>query len=283
MVMTEPENKNVVGVRFQKAGKVYYFDPADNELDINDDVIVETERGHAMGRVVLAPKQIIASEITEPLKAVVRKATEEDIQLREEIEQKEDEALAKCKEMVEKLDLPMKLLNAEGNLDGSHFTILFSAEGRVDFRRLVRELASELKARVELHQVGPRDEAKIIGGVGRCGFPLCCGSFLTEFNPLSIKMAKEQNLSLDPTKISGLCGRLLCCLSYETELYRQMKDKLPPIGQAVVTPLGDASVTGVNPIKESVMVQLESQAIVEVPLTDITIKKRSAKREKKQN
>ena len=175
----------------------------------------------------------------------------------------------------------MKLLGAEGNLDGSHFTILFSAEGRVDFRRLVRELALALNARVELHQVGPRDEAKLIGGMGRCGCPLCCVTFLTEFNPLSIKMAKEQNLSLDPTKISGVCGRLLCCLGYETELYRLTKDKLPPVGQKVATPLGEATVTGVNPLKETVMVQLESQAVVELPLADITFKRRPARGERK--
>jgi cell fate regulator YaaT (PSP1 superfamily) len=262
------ENKNVVGVRFQRAGRVYYFDPADIDLELDDHVVVETERGPAIARVVIAPKQVIASELTEPLKPVLRKTTPEDLRQREAVQQKEEEALSKCKELVDKFDLSMKLLSVDGNLDGSHFTILFSAEGRVDFRRLVRELAQELKARVELHQVGPRDEAKIIG--------------LTEFTPLSIKMAKEQNLSLDPTKISGMCGRLLCCLGYETELYRLMKDKLPPVGQAVTTPLGEASVTGVNPLKETVMVQLESQAVVELPLADITVKKRSVRRERKQ-
>jgi cell fate regulator YaaT (PSP1 superfamily) len=276
------ENKNVVGVRFQRAGRVYYFDPADIDLELDDHVVVETERGPAIARVVIAPKQVIASELTEPLKPVLRKTTPEDLRQREAVQQKEEEALSKCKELVDKFDLSMKLLSVDGNLDGSHFTILFSAEGRVDFRRLVRELAQELKARVELHQVGPRDEAKIIGGMGRCGCPLCCVTFLTEFTPLSIKMAKEQNLSLDPTKISGMCGRLLCCLGYETELYRLMKDKLPPVGQAVTTPLGEASVTGVNPLKETVMVQLESQAVVELPLADITVKKRSVRRERKQ-
>ena len=270
------ENRNVVGVRFQRAGKVYYFDPSGIDLDVNDYVVVETERGLGIGRVVIAPKQVMASELPGPLKPVLRKATPEDRQ------EKEEEALSKCKELVAKFDLPMKLLAAEGNLDGSHFTILFSAEGRVDFRRLVRELALILNARVELHQVGPRDEAKLIGGMGRCGCPLCCVTFLTEFNPLSIKMAKEQNLSLDPTKISGLCGRLLCCLGYETELYRLTRDKLPPVGQTVVTPLGEATVTGINPLKETVMAQLETQAVVEFPLADITFKKRPAGRERKQ-
>jgi cell fate regulator YaaT (PSP1 superfamily) len=211
------EDKSVVGIRFQRAGKIYYFDPAGIDLAVNDYVVVETERGPGIGRVVIAPKQVIASELAEPLKPVLRKAMPQDLQQREAVKQKEQEALAKCKELVAQFELPMRLLSAEGNLEGSHFTILFSAEGRVDFRRLVRELAATLKARVELHQVGPRDEAKIIGGVGRCGCPLCCMTFLTEFSPLSIKMAKEQNLSLDPTKISGLCGRLLCCLGYETE------------------------------------------------------------------
>jgi len=275
------EDRNVVGVRFQRAGRVYYFDPAGTDLDVNDYVVVETERGSSLGRVVIAPKQVIASELTEPLKPVLRKATPEDLQQREAVQKKEEEALSRCKELVNKFDLPMKLLAAEGNLDGSHFTVLFSAEGRIDFRRLVRELALVLNARVELHQVGPRDEAKLIGGVGRCGCPLCCITFLTEFTPLSIKMAKEQNLSLDPTKISGLCGRLLCCLGYETELYRLTKDKLPPVGQKVGTPLGEATVTGANPLKETVMVQLESQAVVELPLADITIQKQSAKGERK--
>jgi cell fate regulator YaaT (PSP1 superfamily) len=266
------EEKNVVGVRFQPAGRVYYFDPLGIELEINEHVVVEGEHGLKIGRVVIAPKQVIASELSGPLKPVLRKTGPEDLQQQEMGQQKEQEALSKCEELATKFNLPIKLLGAESNLDLSHLTIFFSAEGRVDFRQLVRELSASLKARVELHQVGPRDKAKFMGGVGRCGYPLCCATFLTEFTPLSIKIAKEQSLSLEPTKISGVCGRLLCCLGYETELYRLMREKLPPIGQQVVTPLGEGSVTGINPLKETVMVQLESQAMIELPAADVTKK-----------
>lgn len=268
------EKKDVVGVRFQRAGRVHYFDPLGIELEINEHVVVEGEHGLKIGRVVIAPKQVIASELSGPPKPVLRKASPEDLQQQERVKQKEQEALSKCEELVTKFNLPIKLLGAESNLDLNHLTIFFSAEGRVDFRQLVRELSTSLKARVELHQVGPRDKAKFMGGVGRCGYPLCCATFLTEFNPLSIKIAKEQSLSLEPTKISGICGRLLCCLGYETELYRLMREKLPPIGQQVVTPLGEGSVTGVHPLKETVMVQLESQAMIELPVADV-IKKYS--------
>ena len=275
------EKRNIVGVRFQRAGRVYYFGPLGIELEVNDHIVVETEHGLKIGRVVIAPKQIIASELTRPLKPVLRKTSPEDLQQQEKAQQKEQEALSKCEELATKFNLPIKLLNAESNLDGSHLTISFSAEGRVDFRQLVRELSTSLKARAELHQVGPRDKAKFMGGVGRCGYPLCCTTFLTEFNPLSIKIAKEQSLSLEPAKISGICGRLLCCLGYETELYRLMKEKLPPIGQQVVTPMGEGSVTGVSPLKETVMVRLESQAIIELPVADV-IKKRSEGKGKEQ-
>ncbi len=267
------ETKGVVGVRFQPAGKVHYFDPLGMELEINEHVVVEGEHGLKIGRVVIAPKQVIASELSEPPKPVLRKASPEDLQQQEKGRQKEQEALSKCEELATKLDLPIKLLGAESNLDFSHLTLFFYAEGRVDFRQLVRELSASLKARVELHQVGPRDKAKLMGGVGRCGYPLCCATFLTEFTPLSIKIAKEQSLSLEPTKISGVCGRLLCCLGYETELYRLMKEKLPPLGQQVMTPLGEGSVTAINPLKETVTVQLESEAIIELPAADV-IKKR---------
>ena len=264
------EMKNVVGVRFRRAGRVWYFDPAEIKLEMNDYVVVETEQGLDLGRVVIAPRQVLAAELTEPLKSVLRKATEEDLAQRENTRKKEEEALSRCKELVDKFHLPMKLLDTEGNLDGSHLAVLFSAEGRVDFRELVRELNSAVKARVELRQVGPRDETKLTGGFGRCGLTLCCATFLTQFSPLSIKMAKEQDLSLNPMKISGICGRLLCCLGYETELYRQMREKSPPIGKQVNTSLGVAKVVGLNPLKETVMVQLESQATVGLPLAEFT-------------
>lgn len=261
---------DIVGIRFKKAGKVYYFDPAGIELEVNDYVIVETSRGVELGHVVIAPRQVIANEVTEPLKAVVRKAEPEDIKRAEELEAKAEEALIECGKLIGELQLPMKLLSAEYNIDGSRLTFLFSAEERVDFRELVRRLSSRFKVRVELRQVGSRDEAKLIGGFGRCGRPLCCTSFLNEFNPVSIKMAKEQELPLNPMKISGTCGRLMCCLGYESEQYRAMKSKLPKVGQQVSTPMGEATVAGSNPLKETVLVELESGATVELPLSEVS-------------
>jgi cell fate regulator YaaT (PSP1 superfamily) len=266
------EPKEVVGIRFQRAGRVYYFAPAGLDPKVGDQVVSETERGLKIGRVVIAPKQVMSSQLTEPLKPVLRLATPEDLGRLEGVRAKERESLSKCGELSTKLNLPIKVLMADCSLDCSHVTIFFSAEGRVDFRQLVRELASALRARVELRQVGPRDEAKLMGGVGRCGFTLCCASFLTEFSPLSIKTAKEQGLSLEPAKISGTCGRLLCCLGYEAEYYRSMKGKLPPMGRQVTTPMGDGIVVGVNAIKETVMVQMESQAAVEFPAGKVTVK-----------
>ena len=261
----------IVGVRFKRAGRVYYFAPADIELEVNDYVVVNTARGLELGHVVIAPRQVLASELTEPLKPVVRKAEAEDVERVQELEGKEDEALIECGKLIAKLNLPMKLLSAEYNLDGSRLTFFFSAAERIDFRELVRQLTSQLKIRVELRQVGPRDEAKLIGGFGRCGRPLCCMSFLSEFAPVSIKMAKEQNLPLNPMKISGVCGRLLCCLVYENEQYHMLKEKLPKEGQRVSTSMGVATVVGGNPLKETVLVELESQARVELPLSEVTI------------
>ena len=261
----------VVGIRFKRAGRVYYFDPADNELQVNDQVVVKTARGLELGCVVIAPKQVLDSEVSGPLKLVVRKATDEDFRRAQELEGKSRQALVKCGELIKKLKLPMKLLSAEYDLSGRRLTFFFSAEDRVDFRELVKELTSCFKVRVELRQVGTRDEAKLVGGFGRCGRPLCCMSFLSEFNPVSIRMAKEQNLPLNPMKISGICGRLMCCLGYESELYHMMKGKLPKDGQQVSTPMGEAKVIGSNPLKESVLVELESGATVEFPLDEITV------------
>jgi len=262
---------DVVGVRFKRAGRIYYFDPVGIDLEVNDYVIVETSRGQEVGCVVIAPKQVLASDVEKPLKSVVRKAEPDEVERAEEFEGKEREALAECGKLITELDLPMKLLSAEYSLDGSHLTFFFSAAERVDFRELVRQLASRFKVRVELRQVGARDEAKLLGGFGRCGRPLCCASFITEFLPISIKMAKEQGLPLNPMKISGVCGRLLCCLSYENEQYREMKKKLPKEGQRVSTSLGEARVVGTNPLKETVLVELESEVNVELPLSEITI------------
>jgi len=262
---------DIVGIRFKKAGKVYYFDPVGIDLEVNDYVVVKTTRGLELGYVVIAPRQVLVSEVTTPLKPVVRKAEPEDIRHAQELEEKEKEALTECGKLIAKLNLPMKLLSAEYNLDGSRLAFFFSAEERVDFRELVRELTNRFKVRVELRQVGPRDEAKLVGGFGRCGRPLCCMSFLGEFIPVSIKMAKEQNLPLNPMKISGVCGRLLCCLVYESEQYRTMKKNLPEEGQQVSTAMGVATVVGSNPLKKTVLVELENEVTVELPLSEIKI------------
>lgn len=266
------EPRDVVGIRFQRAGRVYHFAPGALEPKVGDQVVAETERGLKIGRVVIGPRQVMSSQLAEPLKPLIRLAAPEDHARLDSVRAKEREAQSKCAELCTKLNLPIKVLTADSSLDCSHVTVFFSAEGRVDFRQLVRELASALRARVELRQVGPRDEAKLMGGVGRCGFTLCCASFLTEFNPLSIKTAKEQGLSLEPAKISGTCGRLLCCLGYEADYYRSMKGKLPGIGKHVITPLGEGVVVGVNAIKETAMVQMESQAAVEFPVSKVTLK-----------
>ena len=262
---------DVVGIRFKRTGKVYYFDPAGIDLDVNNHVVVKTVRGLEMGQVVVAPWQVLDSELREPLKPVVRKAEPEDIKRVQELEQKTTEALAECGKWVEKLKLPMKLLTAEYNLSGNRLIFFFSASERVDFRELVKELSSLLKVRVELRQVGPRDGAKLIGGFGRCGRQLCCSSFLTEFEPVSIRMAKEQGLPLNPMKISGVCGRLMCCLSYEGALYRAMREKLPKKGQRVMTSTGVAVVIGGNPLKQMVLVELKSGATIELPVGEVTI------------
>ncbi len=260
----------IVGVRFRRAGKIYYFDPAGLELKVNDPVIVETTRGPELGKVIIAPRQLPDNEVTEPLKPVIRKAIPEDIQRAEELDKKAEEALIQCGKMIAELNLPMKLLSAEYNSDGTHLTFMFSAEQRVDFRELLRRLTRQFQTRIELRQVGARDEAKIVGGYGRCGRHLCCASFIDEFAPISIKMAKDQDLPLNPMKISGICGRLMCCLSYEDEFYKQAKEKMPRIGQTVRTPMGEAKVIDLNPLKETVRVTLDSEATVELPLNKIT-------------
>jgi len=261
----------IVGIRFKRGGKVYYFDPAGIELEVNDWVVVKTTHGLESGYVVIAPKQVVDSEVPGPLKPVAHKAKTEDIERIQEFEVKSREALAKCGELIAEFNLPMKLLSAEHDLSGKRLTFFFSATERVDFRQLVRELNKHFKIRVELRQVGSRDEAKLIGGFGRCGRPLCCMNFLCEFTPVSIKMAKEQDLSLNPMKISGVCGRLMCCLGYESESYHVMREKLPRVKQRVSTPLGAATVVGGNPLKETVLVKLESGTTVELPLGEITL------------
>jgi cell fate regulator YaaT (PSP1 superfamily) len=262
---------DIVGVRFKQAGKIYYFDPGELELEANDYVVVETARGLELGHVAIAPSQVIDDDVEKPLKPVIRKAEPEDIERAKALEEKEQEALDECQKLVEKLQLDMKLLAAEYNLDGSRLTLHFAAEERVDFRELVRELAKKLRVRVEMRQTGPRDEAKMTGGCGRCGRPLCCMTFLSNFTPVSMRMAKDQGLPLNPMKISGVCGRLMCCLVYENDYYQEMKGILPRSGQRVITPAGDGRVVDVNPLKVSVTVELESKALVEFPLNEITV------------
>jgi cell fate regulator YaaT (PSP1 superfamily) len=261
---------NVVGIRFKRAGKIYYFDAGEIQLQARDFAVVRTSRGVELGHVVIAPGQVQSADSQEQLSPVLRKAEPDDMARAEELEAKAEEALIECGKMIAELQLPMKLLAAEFNLDSSRLTFLFSAEERVDFRELVRRLTGKFKVRVELRQVGSRDEAKLLGSYGRCGRQLCCNSFLTEFTPVSIKMAKEQDLPLNPMKISGACGRLMCCLAYEGEQYRDMKAKMPKIGQRISTRLGEATVVGHNPLKGTVMVELDSEATVELPLAEIS-------------
>ena len=258
-----------VGVRFTKAGRVYYFDPSDLELELGDKVVVETIQGLEMGEVVITDKTNSHEKAGIPIKPVIRKVTQADIERLEKLKQKENDALAECTRLIEKVQLPMKLISANYNIDGGRLTVSFSAESRVDFRELVRDLSRRMKVRVEMRQVGPRDEARLLGGYGRCGRQLCCASFLSDLNPVSIKMAKEQGLPLSPMKISGTCGRLLCCLGYEFEQYRSMKAKMPREGTHISTHMGEAIVVGGNPLEEKVMLEMESGVRVEMTLNEL--------------
>ncbi len=259
-----------VGIRFKQAGKIYHFNAGNHELVPGECAVVKTSRGLELGFIETAPEETGPNENTDELSPVIRIATEEDITKASEDEARSAEAIEECEKLINELELPMKLLSAEYNLDNTRLTFLFSAEERVDFRELVRRLTSKFKTRVELRQVGSRDEAKLLGGYGRCGRQLCCACFLTEFTPVSIKMAKEQDLPLNPMKISGACGRLMCCLAYEGEQYRAMKARMPKAGQRVITRFGEATVVGNNMLKETVMVELDSEARVELPLNEIT-------------
>ncbi|NLO09741.1 MAG: stage 0 sporulation family protein [Clostridiales bacterium] len=226
---------NVIGVRFRNAGKIYYFDPAGFDIKQDDNVIVETARGVEYGRVVLGLRQIEDEEVIQPLKPVIRQATPEDDEVEIKNKEKEKEAFQICLEKIKKHGLEMKLIDSEYTFDNNKVLFYFTADGRIDFRELVKDLASVFKTRIELRQIGVRDETKIVGGIGICGRTLCCNSHLSEFAPVSIKMAKEQNLSLNPTKISGVCGRLMCCLKNEQEAYEELNAKLPDVGDYVTT------------------------------------------------
>ena len=225
----------VIGVRFRNAGKIYYFDPMSLEVKTGDHVIVETARGIEYGFVVLGCREVEEEKVVQPLKPVIRMATKADDEVEKKNHEKEKEAFKICKEKIRKHGLQMKLIDAEYTFDNNKVLFYFTADGRIDFRELVKDLASVFKTRIELRQVGVRDETKIVGGIGICGRTLCCHSYLSEFIPVSIKMAKEQNLSLNPTKISGVCGRLMCCLKNEEETYEDLNSKLPNVGDFVTT------------------------------------------------
>ena len=247
----------VAGVRFKKAGKIYYFDPKDLDIKPGDNVIVETIRGIEYGNAVIGIKEIPKENIVSPLKEVIRVVTEEDTKQFQENKSKEGEAFRICLEKIENHGLGMKLIDVEYTFDNNKVIFYFTADGRVDFRELVKDLASVFKTRIELRQIGVRDEAKMISGLGPCGKELCCATFLGEFEPVSIKMAKEQNLSLNPAKISGICGRLMCCLKYEQETYEEVRKHLPKLGALVDTKEGTGEVVESSVLHESVKVKMD--------------------------
>lgn len=275
----------IVGVRFKKAGKIYYFLPGEETLTIDDGVIVETARGVEYGTVVIGPKEVAKDSLVMPVKEVMRKATPKDLQQLEKNEEREEKAFAICLEKIAKRNLPMKLINVEYTFDMNKIVFFFTADGRIDFRELVKDLATVFRTRIELRQVGVRDEAKVLNGIGACGRPLCCSNFLGDFSPVSIRMAKDQNLSLNPTKISGVCGRLMCCLNYEDDLYKKggdlyvKKDRTPSprdveppgIGKEVVTDEGIGKVLKVNHHKHTVKVQLEAGRTIDLKWSDVAL------------
>lgn len=275
----------IVGVRFKKAGKIYYFLPGEETLTIDDGVIVETTRGVEYGTVVIGPKEVAKDSLVMPVKEVMRKATPKDLQQLEKNEEREEKAFAICLEKIAKRKLPMKLINVEYTFDMNKIVFFFTADGRIDFRELVKDLATVFRTRIELRQVGVRDEAKVLNGIGACGRPLCCSNFLGDFSPVSIRMAKDQNLSLNPTKISGVCGRLMCCLNYEDDLYKKggdlyvKKDRTPSprdveppgIGKEVVTDEGIGKVLKVNYHKHTVKVQLEAGRTIDLKWSDVAL------------
>ena len=275
----------IVGVRFKKAGKIYYFLPGDEALMIDDGVIVETARGVEYGTVVIGPKEVSKDNLVMPVKQVMRKATLKDLQQLEKNEEREEKAYAICLEKIAKRRLPMKLINVEYTFDMNKIVFFFTADGRIDFRELVKDLATVFRTRIELRQVGVRDEAKVLNGIGACGRPLCCSNFLGDFSPVSIRMAKDQNVSLNPTKISGVCGRLMCCLNYEDDLYKKggdlyvkkdrnlsAQDVEPPgIGKEVVTDEGIGKVLKVNHHKHTVKVQLEAGRTIDLKWSDVAL------------
>ena len=271
----------VIGVRFRTAGKIYFFSPGKFEVKRGDQVIVETARGVEFGNVVMGPKEVKDEEITQPLKTVIRLATEDDRRVEEKNRKKEKEAFQICLEKIHKHELEMKLIDAEYTFDNNKVLFYFTADGRIDFRELVKDLAAVFRTRIELRQIGVRDETKIRGGIGICGRELCCHTYLSEFAPVSIKMAKEQNLSLNPTKISGVCGRLMCCLKNEQETYEELNRRLPGIGDTVTTPDGiQGNVQSVNVLRQLVKVVVEigdEKEIQEFPVGELKFRSRKKK------
>lgn len=274
----------VIGVRFRTAGKVYFFDPGELEINKNDHVIVETARGIEYGTVVSPPAEVEDDKVVQPLKSVLRIANQKDDEQEAANKQKEKEAFKICLEKIKEHGLQMKLIDAEYTFDNNKVLFYFTADGRIDFRELVKDLASVFKTRIELRQIGVRDETKILGGIGICGRPLCCHTHLSDFAPVSIKMAKEQNLSLNPTKISGVCGRLMCCLKNEEETYEELNRKLPGVGDFVTTDDGlKGEVHSVNVLRQMVKVVVDvgdEKEIQEYPADQLHFKKRHGKNKK---
>lgn len=274
----------VIGVRFKSVGKIYYFGPGEERLVPGDGVIVETARGTEYGTVVMAEKEIDEKEFAIPVKSIIRKATVADEKQLEENRQKLGETRRICLEKIRANNLEMNLVDVEYTFDRSKILFYFTADGRVDFRQLVKDLASVFRTRIELRQIGVRDEAKMLGGLGICGRPLCCSLFLGDFEPVSIKMAKEQSLSLNPTKISGTCGRLMCCLKYEQDAYEDLLAKTPNVGALVDTPTGRGVVASVNLLKGLVSVKLDSKnekILSEFRVDDVVVIKNGSNREKR--
>ncbi len=271
----------IVGVRFRNAGKVYYFDPKGYKIKAGDHVIVETARGVEYGTVIGGIREVTDDRVVQPLKAVIRVATQEDDLRAEKSRAKEKDAMRICNEKIRKHKLDMKLIDAEYTFDNNKVLFYFTADGRIDFRELVKDLAAVFKMRIELRQIGVRDETKILGGIGICGRVLCCNSFLSEFAPVSIKMAKEQNLSLNPTKISGVCGRLMCCLKNEEDTYEYLNSKLPNIGESVTTIDGvRGEVQSVNVLRQKVKVLIDAGDEKELREYDVRELKFKPKRRK---
>lgn len=273
--------KRIVGVRFRSAGKIYFFDPLDFEVKRNDHVIVETARGIEYGTVVGDIREVDDSEVTQPLKPVLRVATKKDDEQEQKNKEKEKDAFKICLEKIHARGLEMKLIDAEYTFDNNKILFYFTADGRIDFRELVKDLAGVFRTRIELRQIGVRDETKIRGGIGVCGRPVCCNTYLSDFIPVSIKMAKEQNLSLNPTKISGVCGRLMCCLKHEEETYEDLNRRLPGVGDYVTTPDGlKGEVQSVNVLRQLVKVIVDvngDKEIQEYKAEDIKFKRRHRK------